>query len=305
MRPTDNLNGGGAPPFPYVLAGQPGTVVKPGAVEFAPTFRNGEIHQGIASIEQMLPGHVQLEASGAVSLGRRLPVTLDTNIDPSTNPQTITYAVVDGTHSGPLKTGQITVPFFASWPSPDSSTGVAGRLNPNYQQVTEIFSRANSTYEATIVRLTRNSRGGLTVRARYTYAHAMDWNPNESASVTGPSVLDPTDFSQEYGTSNLDVRHSASASIIWAPQWKLHSWMGHIGNGWMISGVGYAHSGLPYTMRTAGSLAKEFTASGETNRCPCARHEWLRRRLSRLRCGTQYISLSRDLEDRHASRQAL
>ena len=32
MRPTDNLNGGGAPPFPYVLAGEPASVVKPGAV---------------------------------------------------------------------------------------------------------------------------------------------------------------------------------------------------------------------------------------------------------------------------------
>jgi hypothetical protein len=30
----------------------------------------------------------------------------------------------------------------------------------------------------------------------------------------------------------------------------------------MISGAGYFHSGLPYTMRTAGSLAKEFTVSG-------------------------------------------
>ena len=30
MRPTDNLNSGGAPPFPYVPAGEPGVVVKPG-----------------------------------------------------------------------------------------------------------------------------------------------------------------------------------------------------------------------------------------------------------------------------------
>ncbi len=262
MRPTDNLNGGGAPPFPYVLAGEPASVVKPGAVEFAPTFRNGEVHQGVASIEQLLPGHIQLEASGAVSLGRRLPVTLDANIDPAANPHTITYAVVDGNHSGPIKSAQVTVPFFASWPSPLTSTGVAGRLNPNYQQVTEIFSRANSTYEAAIIQLTRNGRGGLTAHARYTYAHAMDWNPDESASVSGPSVLDPTDFRQEYGTSNLDVRHSASVAVIWEPRWKLHNWRERIGNGWMISSVGYAHSGLPYTMRTAGSLAKEFTTSG-------------------------------------------
>ena len=48
MRPTDNLNAGGAPPFPYVLAGEPASVVKPGAVEFAPDFRNGEMHQAVA-----------------------------------------------------------------------------------------------------------------------------------------------------------------------------------------------------------------------------------------------------------------
>ena len=75
MRPTDNLNTGGAPPFPYVLAGEPATVVKPGAVEFAPAFRNGEVHQAAASVEETLPGHVHVEASAMASLGRRLPVT--------------------------------------------------------------------------------------------------------------------------------------------------------------------------------------------------------------------------------------
>ena len=34
MHPTDNLNAGGAPPFPYVLAGEPLSMVKPGAVEY-------------------------------------------------------------------------------------------------------------------------------------------------------------------------------------------------------------------------------------------------------------------------------
>ena len=82
MRPTDNLNGGGAPPFPYVLAGEPASLVKPGAVEFAPGFRNSEVHQAVVSIEGKLPGDVQLEASGEASLGRRLPVTLDSNVDP-------------------------------------------------------------------------------------------------------------------------------------------------------------------------------------------------------------------------------
>ncbi|MGO9434685.1 MAG: carboxypeptidase-like regulatory domain-containing protein [Terracidiphilus sp.] len=262
MRPTENLYGGGAPPFPYVLAGEPGTVVKPGAVEFAPGFRNGEVHQGVASIEETMPGHMHVDASAMASLGRRLPVTEDVNIDPAVNPQTITYAVVDGNGSGPLKTPQITVPFYASWPSSEPSTGFAGRLNPNYQGVTEIFSRANSTNEAAMLRVTRNSREGLTLHARYTYAHAMDWNPNESARVTGPSVFDPADFRDEYGTSDLDVRHSTSAAVIWEPRWKLQKEAARLANGWMLSGIGTFHSGLPYTMRTAGSLATEFATTG-------------------------------------------
>ena len=261
LRPTDNLNEGGAPPFPYVLAGQPSAVVKPGAVEFAPRFRNGEIHQAEAAIEETLPGHLKLEAGAVVSLGRHLPVTFDVNIDPAINPRTITYMVVDGNRSGPIKSSQITVPFYASWPGVGSATGFAGRVNSNYQQVSEISSRANSTYEAAVFRLARSGRI-LSLHARYTFAHAADWNPNETALVTGSSVFDPADFRQEYGTSNLDVRHSANAAVILQPRWNLGREAGLVINGWMLSAVGRFHSGLPYTMRTAGSLPKEFAVSG-------------------------------------------
>jgi Carboxypeptidase regulatory-like domain len=262
MRPTDNLVAGGAPPFPYVLAGEPATVVKPGAVEFAPNYRNPEIHQGEATVEESLPGHVQVTASAIVSLGRRLPVTIDTNFDPTTNPGTITYGVVDGLGAGPIKAPRITVPFFASWPASGSTPGSSGRLNDSYQQITELMSRANSTYEAAMLRVSRSSRRGLSFHARYTYGHAMDWNPNESTQVSGSGVLDPTDFAQEYGTSSLDVRHSASAMFIWQAPWKLRGLQGRLGNGWMLSGTGQFHSGLPYTMRTSGSIPEEIEASG-------------------------------------------
>jgi len=262
MRPTDNLNAGGAPPFPYVLQGEPGSVVKPGAVEFAASFHNPEVHQAVAALEERLPGHMEMTASALMSLGRRLPISIDTNFDPTANPGSITYAVVDSTGTGPIKAARISVPFYASWPSATSSTGFAGRLNPDYQQITQIMSRANSTYEAGMVKVVRYGRRGLSLRAHYTYAHAMDWNPNESAQAAGSDVLDPADFSQEYGTSNLDVRHSAGGMVAYEAPWKLRGMAGKLGNGWMLSGVGQARSGLPYTMRTSGSLAKKFTTTG-------------------------------------------
>ncbi len=258
MRPTDNLNAGGAPPFPYVLSGPAGSVVKPGAVGFAPNFRNPEVHQGVAAIEEEFPGHVQVTASALVSLGRRLPISIDTNFDAVVNPGTITYGVVDGTGLGPIKTPRITVPFYASWPAADSPTGFGGRLNTGYQQISEVMSRANSTYEAAVLKVARYGRRGLSLHAHYTYAHAMDWNPNESTLVAGSDVLDPADFNQEYGTSNLDVRHSAAVLAVIEAPWKLHGKAAQFANGWMVSGIGQFRSGMPYTMRTSGSLAKEF-----------------------------------------------
>jgi hypothetical protein len=90
----------------------------------------------------------------------------------------------------------------------------------------------------------------------------MDWNPNESARAEGSDVLDPADFRQEYGTSNLDVRHSAYATATWEPRWKLHGLSGKLANGWMAGGIWQFRSGRPYTMRTSGALAREFTESG-------------------------------------------
>jgi hypothetical protein len=83
----------------------------------------------------------------------------------------------------------------------------------------------------------------------------MDWNPDESE-------LEPANLSQEYGTSNLDMRHSAAAAVIYEAPWKLRGGAGWLVNGWMVSGIGSFRSGLPYTMRTSGALAEEFTATG-------------------------------------------
>ncbi len=84
IRPADGntfIDGtSSAPPFPHVLTGPPASVVKPGAVEFATSFRNPEVHQAVAAIEQTLPGGIQLTASMMLSLGRRLPIFIDTNL---------------------------------------------------------------------------------------------------------------------------------------------------------------------------------------------------------------------------------
>ena len=210
-----------------------------------------------------------LTAGAMLSLGRRLPISVDINFNPAVNPSTITYSVKDPTGTGPIKSAEITVPFYASLPfaecpagSPLNPASQCGRRFADYQQIAQITSRANSTYEAAIVKLARYGRNGLSFHAHYTYAHAMDWNPNETTLVAGSDVLDPANFSHEYGTGNLDVRHSAAVMAIYQAPWKLRDFAGRIANGWMLSGIGQFRSGRPYTMRTSGSLPEEFDQTG-------------------------------------------
>ncbi len=273
MRPTDDLpnSGGGAPPFPYVLQGEPSTVVKPGAVEFAPNFHNPEVHQAIAAVEEKLPSGIEVTASAMASLGRRLPVFVDANID-TTVKGTITYAVNDATGKGPIKAARLTVPFYASWPSKTESTvdcptpyivTNVGWLNPCYQQIDQITSKANSTYEAVMLKVARYGHRGLSLHAHYTYSHTRDWNPSESP-------LDPAaGFREECGTSNLDMRHSAVAMAIYEAPWKLRNLAGKFGNGWMLSGIWQARSGLPFTMHVSGSLPECIVSAG-AGQTPCA-----------------------------------
>ena len=241
----------GAPPFPYVFSADPQTVVTPGTVSFAARFRPREVDQGVFSIEQELPSHWLVSVSGLVSPGRRLPISIDTNLDAGAGPQTVTYLVDDAPGLGPIKTPTITVPFYTA------------RANPDYQQLSSIESRANSTYDAAMVKIVRNGRHGLSVRAHYLYGHATDWNPNESGQVADNDVLDPQDFRLEYGTSNLDIRHSAGFTGLYEVPWKLHGWAGTLANSWAVAVVGQYRSGLPFTMRTGGYIPGYFNDAGK------------------------------------------
>ena len=78
--------------------------------------------------------------------------------------------------------------------------------------------------------------------------------------MAGSDVLDPKDLRSGYGTSNLDVRHTAAATVTLAAPWKLRTAARWIANGWRLSGVGQFRSGLPYSMHTSGSIPEMFDA---------------------------------------------
>ena len=236
IKPTDM----GAPVFPYVFTSSIAKSIKPAAAYFDPRFQNPQVHEAEASIAQKLGSRWELSISGLMSLGRELPNFVDTNIDLSAVGE-VTYDVKDASGMGPLS-GQYTTKLFT------------GRTNPNYQQITDIFSQTNSKYEAAIVTLKENLGHSLRLHAHYTYSHAADFNQNETTFADADDVLDPTNFAGEYGPSNFDVRQRVTGYLILRAPWKLRGFAGAVLNGFAAAPTFSAQTGLPFTMRTAGSI---------------------------------------------------
>lgn len=238
-RPSDI----GTPPFPYVFSSTPALTVAPNAVYFDPHFQNPQIHQTELSIEQDLSHKTTLTLTYMGSAGRELPNFIDTNIDLSGDQpfNTITYTVDDATGKGPIKGGTYTTNFFSK------------RINPKYQQITDIFSETNSYYQAGVVKLRHHSRS-LDLSGSYTYSHAVDWNQNESTFADLNDVLDPTNFRLEYGNSNFDIRHRVVGSAVLRAPWRVHGFWSYLANGYLVAPVIELRTGLPFTMRATGSI---------------------------------------------------
>jgi len=236
IKPVD----AGAPTFPYVFQSSIASTIRPAAVYFDPHFQNPQIHEAEVSLAQSLGKGREITISALASLGRELPNFIDTNIDLA-SATTITYNVKDPAGLGPLPS-QYTTVFFTN------------RLNPTYQQITDIFSETNSKYEAAIVTLKQRLNHSLQLQAHYTYAHAMDYNQNETTFADADDVLDPTNFAAEYGPSNFDVRQRVTGYLIVRAPWKLRGVAGALLDGYSLAPTLSAQTGLPFTMRTAGSI---------------------------------------------------
>ena len=260
-RPLD----AGAPPFPYVFAPNETPYVSPSAVGqnatgpnavyFDRRFQNPQVDQTELSLQEEFGRRTAVTVTYMGSYARELPQFIDRNIDLSAT-ATLFYNLIDPgdpENLGPLKKTAAqnaagATPYYAI------DRFYYRRLNPKYGSITDIISETNANYHAAVVRLTHRSLRGLTVNAGYTYSHAIDDNQNESAFADTNDIYDPVDQKLEHGTSSFDVRQRVSGGIVAHEPWRFRGLSGKILNGFTLAGTGEWRTGLPYSMRTTGSI---------------------------------------------------
>jgi outer membrane receptor protein involved in Fe transport len=234
LKPADP----GAPLYPNVLASPAGTTLPPDVVVFARDTQNPMIHEFDLVFEQQIATNTAVSVSYVGSLGRNLPIFIDTNLSPPAG--SITYTFSGGPNSG----STLTLPLF-----------IGSRPNPTFGRITAISDSVTSKYNGAVFMFNRRMTSGLQLQAFYTYSNTSDSGQSSQTFTASNNVLNPFDLALENGRSNFDIHHHFGSTLVWQPDYfkDREKFLRTALDGWTIAPIIMVSSGAPYTATVSGT----------------------------------------------------
>jgi hypothetical protein len=211
------------------------------ALVFSNRFRLPAVQRATFSLERST--HVlNLRAGYAMSIATQLPQSVDLNIAPSTT--TASFILQGGDGMRGLYSGQtFAVPLYTA------------RRSTAFGPISALASNANATYHSFNAEARLHTRG-LQLRGSYTFARAIDYGPQLSATPRENGQFDPFSDAYDKSLSSLDVRHRFSGDLLLRS--SLHSgseFLRRSLSGWQLAAIATAGSGAPYSYAIFGGSA--------------------------------------------------
>jgi hypothetical protein len=237
----------GAPITPTGLAAVPtGTITIRG---LDPSFKNPQSHSVDLAVEQEMPLHSTLTISYVGNRALRLPVYVDTNVDPNS---VVTNRTYQYTNPATGVTANFAEPIYTN------------RLYTNTGAVATGFSDVNSWYNSFVASVRKPMSHGVEVLANYTWAKALDGGQTYGGNGTFngtdapliPFALGPRKGrGAEYARSDLDIRGRFVGTLVAKSQFGIeNAYVKSVVNGWLLSGTLTAQTGEPLTATVNGSI---------------------------------------------------
>lgn len=233
-------------------------------------MQNPQVHEADLALEQKMGWNTVMSIMYMSSFGRELPSVFDVNA-PSGSIGTVQFTVKNnlninnggGITLNPLPRGGMAPPL-AEGSVHTYKQYQGARPNPNYYAIYAVQSEVNSNYNALAVQFTKRFSSGLSFMGNFTWAHALDYNPYLSTSYGSSAYLpvDPLDRRQDYGNSNLNVGKRAVFAARYYPHPHVRGWKKVVADGWGVSPIVQAQTGLPYSAATSGSRVGSAALSG-------------------------------------------
>jgi hypothetical protein len=188
-----------------------------------------------------LPGSVT-----AIPQNNRTPYSLQYNLTyqrslPSNTTLTFSYVGSEGVHMYRLRPVNLNNP----------TTGLP--INSQFSSINISEDSAHSSYNSGQFTVAHPFRDGLEMRASYTYSHSIDDSCGFAFYSGSPcTASNPFNLAADRASSSTDMRHNLTVAYLYQLPlqglFRTHN-RPRLLNGWELTGIFSAHSGLPYTVQ--------------------------------------------------------
>ena len=225
----------GAPAFPATLSDLPPGFTRPlqSIVTMDPDFATQYTILSNVQLERALTDDFSVSVGYVNSLGRNMPVLVDTNLVPTGQ------TLADG--------------------RPIFSTAVtsATRVNQTFNHVDTFQSIGKGTYNALTVTVNKRMSHGFQAQASYTLAKGEDTSPLTGTYVVGSGddrLSDPTSVDRDKGVAPFNQTHTFVFSGLLAPKVSGSGVGPALLNNNQLGFILQANSGLPFNIRANRDL---------------------------------------------------
>jgi hypothetical protein len=225
-----------------------------------PNFKNPQSMSFDLAVEQQLPLHTTLSVGYVGNLARRLPIFVETNVDPASAVNRA-YQYYSKATSGPVT---VNLPYYTA------------RLSTATGSVLTGFSDVNANYNSLVFTVRKPMSQHIEILANYTWAKAMDGGQVSGVNGTFNGTDTPIDpfargklqgRSAEYAKSDLDVRTRLVTSVVTTPvidSFVSNKIARYVADGFSVSASMIAQTGQPLTGFMNNSPTSTITDGGLT-----------------------------------------
>jgi carboxypeptidase family protein len=225
----------GAPAFPATLSDLPPGFTRPlqSIVAIDSDFSTQYTILSNVQLERALTNDFSVSLGYVNSLGRNMPVLVDTNLTPTG------LTLADG--------------------RPIFSTAVtsATRVNSTFNHVDTFRSIGKGTYNALTMTLNKRMSHGFQAQASYTLAKGEDNAPLTGTYVVGSQddrLSDPTDIDRDKGVTPFNQTHTFVLSGLIQPKVSGGGFGAALVNNNQLGFIAQLNSGLPFNIRSNRDL---------------------------------------------------
>lgn len=182
----------GAPTFPTIPSST-GVVAQQNVTTISPNFKNEYTWNATAQISQELSKSDTLMIGYVMANGRNLMYLHNINL---INP------------IGTLADGR---PVF------NNTANASTRMDPRFNQINQVESGANSSFNALLINYTRSLTRGIQVNANYTWSHTISDAPEVNTFEQNVGIEDTTNLKRDRGNSIVNHPNAFNMTAVIEP----------------------------------------------------------------------------------------